>query len=59
MRIRPFLHLKINIKNADNTLINVVSTGAVRLDKRAEAPGLHKTGNFSKLTDNSKVALAA
>ena len=37
----------------------LVSTGAVRLDKRAEAPGLHKTGNFSKLTDNSKVALAA
>ena len=36
-----------------------VSTGAVKLDKRAEAPGLHKTGNFSKLTDNSKVALAA
>ena len=37
----------------------LVSTGAVRLDKRAEAPGLHKTGNFFKLTDNNKVALAA
>ena len=35
------------------------STGVVRQDKRAEAPGLSKTGNFFKLTDNNNVALAA
>ena len=34
------------------------STGAVRLDQRAEAPGLYKTGNL-KLTDNDNLVLAA
>ena len=45
--------------NLRRTRAALVSTGAVRLDKRAEAPGLHKTGNFFKLTDNNTVALAA
>ena len=37
----------------------LVSTGVVRLDKRAVAPGHVKTGNFLNLTDNNTVALAA
>ena len=36
-----------------------VSTGIVRLEKRAEVPDLHKLGNFSKLTDNDNLVLAA
>ena len=37
----------------------LVSTGVVRLDKRAVAPDHDKTGIFLKLTDNNTVALAA
>ena len=37
----------------------LVSTGAVRQDKRAEVSDLLKPGNFFKLTDNNTVALAA
>ena len=37
----------------------LVSTGIVRLDKRAEAPDLYKMGNFFKLTDNDNFVLAA
>ena len=37
----------------------LVSTGIVRLDKRAEAPDLYKMGNFFKLTDNDNAVLAA
>ena len=37
----------------------LVSTGVVRLDKRAAAPDRDKTGNFLNLTDNRTVALAA
>ena len=37
----------------------LVSTGVVRLDKRAVAPDHDKTGIFLKLTDNNTVAFAA
>ena len=37
----------------------LVSTGVVRLDKRAVAPDHDKTGTFLKLTDNNNVAFAA
>jgi len=37
----------------------LVSTGVVRLDKRAVAPNHDKMGNFLNLTDNRTVALAA
>ena len=37
----------------------LVSTGVVRLDKRAAAPDHDKTGIFLNLTDNNIVALAA
>ena len=37
----------------------LVSTGVVRLDKRAVAPNHDKMGNFLNLTDNNTVALAA
>ena len=37
----------------------LVSTGVVRLDKRAVAPDHDKTGTFLNLTDNNTVALAA
>ena len=36
-----------------------ISTGIVRLDKRAEVPDLLKQGNFFKLTDNDTFVLAA
>ena len=37
----------------------LVSTGVVRLDKRAVAPDHDKTGIFLNLTDNYPVAIAA
>ena len=37
----------------------LVSTGVVRLDKRAVAPDHDKTGIFLNLTDNNFVAQAA
>ena len=37
----------------------LVSTGVVRLDKRAVAPDHDKTGIFINLTDNYPVAIAA
>ena len=37
----------------------LVSTGVVRLDKRAVAPNHDKMGTFLNLTDNNTVALAA
>ena len=37
----------------------LVSTGVVRLDKRAVAPDHDKTGTFLNLTDNYPVAIAA
>ena len=37
----------------------LVSTGVVRLDKRAVAPDHDKTGIFLNLTDNNLVAQAA
>ena len=37
----------------------MVSTGIVRLDKRAEVSDLFKQGNFFKLTDNDNFVLAA
>ena len=37
----------------------LVSTGVVRLDKRAAAPDRDKTGIFLNLTDNNFVAQAA
>jgi len=37
----------------------LVSTGVVRLDKRAVAPDHDKTGKQLKLTDNNSFAMAA
>ena len=37
----------------------MVSTGIVRLDKRAEVSDLFKQGNFFQLTDNDNFVLAA
>ena len=57
--------IKIHLVRAGNLLRLVVlngavtgSTGMVRLDQRAEEPGLYKTGNL-KITDNDNLVLAA